>query len=432
MSEALLASVADALVPRIAEVAEVYGKEGRSRFVRWDDAGYTMAVRHEEGWAVRAGGRDSGFFLASTGQPDPAAKWPGLRSASLRLADPSPVPGWTEPPELTVPMITENEGMALVEALRRGLGEEVPDARLRWVELEDGDSRSELYNTRGMRAGWRHRSATLRVALTAPGLRDNTLTMELAAREARAFHPKRISRRLADRLLVRQKGQAPERDRGEFLLAPEVSIRLLSGLLPLFVGPGADRRLAGLRDRSDRVASPLCTLVDDGRLAGGALAAAVDGEGLATRRTVLVNRGLAVQPLLSWWDAKRRAGCRPGSSRRDSWRDPPRLGPTHLFIEPSSVSVADLLGAVPRGYYLIDASGSGRFDFDADRFALQVGGFALTGGRVRHAITGGWLCGSIGAFLRGVQAVGRDLTFLPVDGMIGSPSLVATGLELRS
>jgi hypothetical protein len=30
-----------------------------------------------------------------------------------------------------------------------------------------------------------------------------------------------------------------------------------------------------------------------------------------------------------------------------------------------------------------------------------------------------------------VAGIGRDLTFYPLDGMIGSPTLLATGLELR-
>jgi hypothetical protein len=62
---------------------------------------------------------------------------------------------------------------------------------------------------------------------------------------------------------------------------------------------------------------------------------------------------------------------------------------------------------VSRGYYLLDATGGGVFDFEADRFSLPVCGFAVQGGRSSAPVGGAWLCGGIGALLRGVQGVAR-------------------------
>jgi hypothetical protein len=42
------------------------------------------------------------------------------------------------------------------------------------------------------------------------------------------------------------------------------------------------------------------------------------------------------------------------------------------------------------------------------------------------------LCGSASALFKGLAGVGRDLSFLPLDGMIGSPSLLVNGLELTA
>jgi hypothetical protein len=61
---------------------------------------------------------------------------------------------------------------------------------------------------------------------------------------------------------------------------------------------------------------------------------------------------------------------------------------------------------------------------------LPVCGFAVRSGRAGAPVAGAWLCGAIGAFLRGISGVGRDLTFHPLDGMIGAPTVLATGLEL--
>ena len=84
----------------------------------------------------------------------------------------------------------------------------------------------------------------------------------------------------------------------------------------------------------------------------------------------------------------------------------PRPGPTHLYIRPHpQVAVSTLLGALARGYYLLDTTGAGRFDLEGDRFAIPVCGFAVTSGRASAPVARAWLCGAIGGFLRGVEAV---------------------------
>jgi len=85
------------------------------------------------------------------------------------------------------------------------------------------------------------------------------------------------------------------------------------------------------------------------------------------------------------------------------------------------------------GYYLIDAPDATRLDLDleADLFRLPVQGFAVEAGRATAPVSKAHLTGGVGALLRGIAAVGRDLSFEMLDGMIGSPSLLVMGPELR-
>jgi predicted Zn-dependent protease len=122
-----------------------------------------------------------------------------------------------------------------------------------------------------------------------------------------------------------------------------------------------------------------------------------------------------------------------GCVRRSSWLDIPTPGPTHLYLKPDPrAPVSALLGALHRGYYLIDTTGPGRFDLAAGLFAIPVCGFAVQNGTASAPVAGAWLTGGIGAFLKGIAAVGRDLAFHPLQGMIGSPTALVTGLELQS
>ena len=420
-----------ALLKRHLTDAEIYVKRGRSRRLERTPVTETSSTSQERAWAVRAGNRRASFFAAATGDPSPAGPWPEpVAGHALELPEPEPVPAWTLPSDFDTPLTGEREGLKLLESLGRELEAELPKARLLRAVLEDGSSEAELANSRGLRALTRSRISTLYLEAAGPGSPAVTASLYVAAREPRRFHPTALARRLADRLAVSAAGAPPARDSGDVLLAPGVAVRMVAGLLPLLVGPGPGSRVIGARGRfgSDRV-----TLIDNGRLAGGAFEAPVDGEGVPTREVVLVEDGVFRQPLLAWWQEGAAHGETSGCVRRSGWRDLPMPGPTHLYLKPEpKTPVAALLGAIPQGYYLIDATGPGRFDLATDRFALPVCGFAVEAGRASAPVARAWLCGGIGAFLKGIVGVGRDLTFHPLDGMIGSPTLLVTGLELRA
>ena len=174
-------------------------------------------------------------------------------------------------------------------------------------------------------------------------------------------------------------------------------------------------------------------MVDDGRLSGGVLAAPTDGEGRPTSALTLVDRGVFRQPLVPWTEARARHLKSSGCMRRASWRDLPNLAPTHLHVVPNgAISARSLLDNVARGFYLLDTMGKGVFDLAADHFELPVCGFALRQGRAVAPVANCMLSGKVSSLLHGIQAVARDLSFEPLQGMLGSPTLLLTGMELRS
>ncbi len=432
IDESLLA-VLDKLSGEGWEEVEVYHKRGRSRTVRFAAQAVVTSFCQEEGWAVRAGDRRRSFFYAAGGEPRPDAAWPEADGRGVRLASAKPIPHWAPPSDLDVPLIGESETRGLFDALERELAEELPGARLVLGELADGSSESQLVSSREVEAGVRQRTAYLYLEAVGPERGSPSISLRLAERDARRFNPRTLGRRLADLLTIVDKGSAPVRDRGEFLLAPAIGVRLLAALSELWLGPGAEEKAARLADRRGKLASPAFTLIDDGRLSGGVLEAPVDGEGQPTREQLLVEEGIFRQPLVAWWqsasDPSRVSGC----CQRPGWRDLPRPGSTHLYLRPdTATSVASLIENLSRGYYLLDTEGSPRVAVDDNRFAVPVCGFAIEGGRPTGSITGAWLVGSVSSLMSGIVATARDLSFLPISGgMVGAPSLLIKGLELR-
>lgn len=418
---------------------EVYLKEGRSRRLEITPATELSGFHQEEGWAVRAGGGRASFFACGTGRPRPEGPWPEPDGRALRLPEadavaPDPRGPFREPAELDAPLVGEREGLEVLRAIHRELHSEMAGVRLLHGLLEDGHSTSHLRSNQGVEATWRHRVAALRLtAAGRPVEKGPVVSVEMALmeREGRRFHPKAVARRLADRLAVRG-APPPERDRGELLLAPPVGRRLLALLLPLLQDPKAAARVAGLRDRSGRLGSDVLTVVDDGRLPGGLLATAADGEGMPSREVVLIERGSFRQPLLAWHQHRGTDGKASGCARRASFRDLPRPGPTHLYLRAGSAPVGELLAEVTRGYYFLDSPGAAHLEPRQDRFVLPVAGFAVERGRAIRPVGRAVLTGSLGGLLRNLHAAGRDLAFSPErEGLLGAPTLLVSGVEVR-
>ncbi len=431
-SDDRLLEVLEALDRQGWEEAEVFHKRGRSRTMQFTAYGDATSLRQEEGWAVRAGDRRRSFFYAESGPPRPDVKWPEADGLGLRLPSPRPVPAWAEPSSLDAPLLGESEARGFFEGLARQLDDELPGSRLLRGHLDDGSSESRLASSREVSANIRRRAASLYLEAVGPS-GEKSLMLEVAERDARRLSPAALARRLADLLLVTEKGSAMPRDRGEFLLAPAVTASLLAALQGLWLGSEAAERVSALRGRRGRIGSPALTLIDDGRLPGGILGAAVDGEGQPTREVVLVEEGSFRQSLVAWWQTvpkpKRASGC----CRRPSWRDLPRPGTSHLYLQPDRATrVATLLEGISRGYYLIGTAGTPRIDKDYGRFAVPVSGFAMAGGRPSGAVAGAWLVGSVSTLFNGIVAKARDLSFSPIgSSMVGAPTMLVKGLELR-
>ncbi len=428
----LLETLLEALGRQRFEASEVYLKRGRSRRYEIGPAGAATAVAEEEGWAVRAGTPRGSFHAAGSGRPVAEGPWPEPAGGRLRLPPPAS-PGAWKAPALEDGLLAEREAFRLLESIAAELDREAPGARLVAGFVEEGTSEVALGNSRGVRAAYRGRAAALYLEAAGPPPAAALTTLLLAEGEARRLEARAAARRLANRLLLPARGRPPERERGELLIAPPVALRLLAGLVPLLVGPDGAELAAGLRDRRGRIGAPVLTVVDDGRLPGGVLEAPVDGEGTPTREVLLIEDGVYRQPLVAWRHERSAPGRSSGCVRRDGWRDVPRLAPSHLYLQPDpAVSAASLVGSVARGFYLAETRAGGLVDPQGDRLAVPVCGFELRQGRAQGPIGEAWLCGSVKALLGGIQAVARDLRFEPVGGMVGSPSLLVTGLEVRS
>jgi PmbA protein len=179
------------------------------------------------------------------------------------------------------------------------------------------------------------------------------------------------------------------------------------------------RNATFLKDRlGETVASPLLTLVDEGRKVRGLGSRPFDGEGLRTRTNVPLERGVLRSYLCDSYAARKIGGTPTGVARRGI-SSAPGVGASNLYFEAGDRPPEDIVGEVARGLYVTDLIGFG-VDLVSGDFSQGAAGHWIEGGRFQHPVNEITIAGNLRQMLLDVDAVGDDLVFR---GSAASPTL---------
>jgi PmbA protein len=169
----------------------------------------------------------------------------------------------------------------------------------------------------------------------------------------------------------------------------------------------------------DRIASELVTVIDDGRLPGGLGSKPFDGEGLATRRNVVVERGELKTWLLDSYSARKLAMESTGSASRGVG-SAPGVGATNLWLEPGSGgSLDDIVRSTERGLLVTELIGMG-FNAVTGDYSRGAAGLWIENGELTHAVDEITIASNFGDMLQAIDCVGSELRWL---GRVASPPL---------
>ena len=158
-----------------------------------------------------------------------------------------------------------------------------------------------------------------------------------------------------------------------------------------------------------KVASELCTVVDDGTIASRRGSLNVDDEGHVTQRNVLIENGVLrgyLQDRLS----SRITGAGPtGSGRRESYAHIPMPRMTNTFMLAGESDPAEIIRSVPRGLYCVNFGG-GQVDITSGNFVFSASeSYLIEGGKVTRPVRNATLIGNGPEALKYVSMVGNDL-----------------------
>jgi PmbA protein len=157
------------------------------------------------------------------------------------------------------------------------------------------------------------------------------------------------------------------------------------------------------------IAAPGVTIVDDPLIRGGHASRPFDGEGLPSRRTVLVDRGVLASYLLDTYSARRLGLGATGHASREGGGGV-TVGYTNLYLAAGPHDPAAIVRSVDRGLYVTEMIGFG-VNFVTGDYSRGAVGFWIEGGELTHPVEEITIAGNLRSMLRDVEMVGRDLQF---------------------
>jgi TldD protein len=156
------------------------------------------------------------------------------------------------------------------------------------------------------------------------------------------------------------------------------------------------------------VASPLCTVVDDGTIASSRGAINVDDEGYAGQNNVLIENGILVAYMHDRLSAKHFGVAPSGNGRRESFRSMPLPRMTNTSLLGGKDAPDDIIKSVKRGIYAKRFSG-GQVNISNGDFVFSLSeSYLIEDGKLTAPLKGVNLIGNGPEVLRRVDMLGSD------------------------
>lgn len=284
-----------------------------------------------------------------------------------------------------------------------------------------GEGSVLLANTKGFSGSYRSSSVSLSVVPQAE--RDGHMERDYWYTTGRGLSdlesPEEVGRKAAERTLRRLGATQAPTSQVPVVFDPETAAELMGAAFSALSGYAVFRNATFLKDRvGEEVASPLLTLVDDGRMVRGLGSRPFDGEGLPTRRNVPLERGVVRFYLCDSYSG-RKIGADPVGSARRGIGGGPTVGSGNTFFEPGETDPEDIIGGVEKGLYVTDLIGFGVNVVTGDYSQGAVGHW-IENGHLAHPVSEVTIAGNLKDMLKDVDAVGNDLHFR---GSSASPTL---------
>lgn len=289
--------------------------------------------------------------------------------------------------------------------------------------------RKVLANSRGFVGEYRSSYCSIStspIALSKNGEMQRDYWFASARTLSKLDSPESVGAEAARRTLRRLDARRVPTQRVPIVFAPEIAGSLVGAIFNAANGDSIYRGASFFTGKlNEQVAAASINVIDDGTIVGGFGSAPFDGEGLPTRRKVIVEKGVLKTYLLNTYTA-RKLNLRSTGNAVRGLAGNPGIGSGNLFLEAGWQSPDEILREVKSGLYVTELLGQGVNMVTGD-YSRGASGLWIENGELAYPVQEITVAGNLKEMFRNITAIGNDLVFR---GSTASPTLRIDGMTI--
>jgi PmbA protein len=230
----------------------------------------------------------------------------------------------------------------------------------------------------------------------------------------------------AQRTLRRLGGRKVKTSKVPVIFDPMVATSILEHIFEGVNGDSVYRGASFLAGKlGQKIAGDNVTVIDDGTIVGGFGTSPFDGEGIPTRRTLVVENGVLKSYLLNTYTAKKLGLKTTGNASR-GLAGTPGIVPGNYFLQPGKRTPKEMIADVKEGLYVTEFLGHGANLVTGD-YSRGASGLWISGGELTYPVEEITVAGNLKEMFMNISEIASDLEFR---GSVASPTLRIDGLTV--
>jgi PmbA protein len=236
--------------------------------------------------------------------------------------------------------------------------------------------------------------------------------------------PEHVGKVAAQRTLRRLGARKVKTAQVPIVFDPLVAASILEHIFEGVNGDSVYRGASFLAGKlGEKIAADGVTVIDDGTIPGGFGTSPFDGEGIPTRRTLVIENGILKSYLLNTYTAKK-LGLQTTANASRGLAGTPGIGPGNYFLQPGNKTPQEIIAGIPEGLYVTEFLGHGANLVTGD-YSRGASGLWISKGELTFPVEEITVAGNLKEIFRNISEIANDLEFR---GAVASPTIRIDGL----
>jgi len=268
--------------------------------------------------------------------------------------------------------------------------------------------------------------AAIPIAQTEDGAMQRDYWFTVGRSLSRLESPEHVGKVAAERTIRRLGARKVKTAHVPVVLDPLVAVSMLDHIFEGVNGDSVYRGASFLAGKlGEKIAAERVTVIDDGTMIGGFGTSPFDGEGIPTRRTVVIENGVLKSYLLNTYTAKK-LGFQTTANASRSLAGTPGIGPGNYFLQPGTKTPQQIISEIKEGLYVTEFLGHGANLVTGD-YSRGASGLWISGGELAYPVEEITVAGNLKDMFMNIAEIGNDLEFR---GAMACPTIRIEGLTV--